>query len=128
VRSLALRVLPGRLAVCRLPGDAEVALPAARPVSALVRRDDELTVVCAESWEPAGARVQGGWRALEVAGPFDLTGVTGVLAGLAGALAQAGVSVFAISSFDTDVLLVQEEALDRAVGALRGAGHFVSEG
>jgi uncharacterized protein len=113
--------------VCRLPGDAEVALGAALPVSAAVRREDEVTVVCAESLVPAGARVQGGWRALEVAGPFDLTGVTGVLAALSSALADAGVSVFAVSSFDTDVLLVQEDALARAVDALRSAGHEVRD-
>jgi uncharacterized protein len=121
----ALVVLPGRLAVCRLPEDADAALRPARPVSALVRRAGELTVVCAEDDAPAGARVQGGWRALEVAGPFELTGVTGVLAGLAAPLAQAEVSIFAMATFDTDVLLVQEDALDRALTALRAAGHTV---
>jgi uncharacterized protein len=124
----ALAVLPGRLAVCRLPEGSSTELPAARPVSALVRRAGELTVVCAEDEAPAGARVQRGWRALEVDGPFELTGVTGVLAGLAAPLARAGVSVFAMATFDTDVLLVQEEALDHAVAALRAAGHRVDEG
>jgi uncharacterized protein len=123
--ALALDVLPGRLAVCRLDPDAPIALAPARPLSALVRRAGELTVVCAEDAAPPGGRVQGGWRALEVAGPFHLTAVTGVLAALAGALAAAGVSVFAVSTFDTDVLLVQEQVLDDAVAALRAAGHEV---
>ena len=122
----ALAVLPGRLAVCRLPEDTPIELPAARPVSALVARAGELTLVCAEDDAPAGARVQGGWCALEVA-CSDLTGVTGVLAGLATPLAQAGISVFAMATFDTDVLLVQEEALEHAVAALRVAGHRVDD-
>jgi uncharacterized protein len=123
----ALRVLPGRLAVCRLPAGTPTELPAARPVSALVVRAGELTVVCGEDHAPAGARVQGGWRALEVAGPFELTGVTGVLAGLAAPLARAGISIFAMATFDTDVLLVQEDALEHAVAALRAAGHRVDD-
>jgi hypothetical protein len=125
VSGLALTVLPGRLAVCRLPDRALAPAPAA-PLGAVIRRGDELTVVCAEEDAPADASsVQGGWRALEVAGPFDLTSVVGVLASLAGPLADAGVSVFVVSTFDTDVLLVQEGALDAAVAALRAAGHSV---
>jgi len=67
-----------------------------------------------------------GWRALEVAGPLDLT-MTGVMANLAGALAGAGVSLFAVSSYDTDVLLVREAQLAAAVAALRAAGHDVAD-
>lgn len=121
-----LTVLPGRLAVCRLPAGAEApALPVARPLAAVVRRFDELTVVCAEEDAPPGARVQGGWRALELAGQFDLTGTVGVVAALAAPLAEAGVSVFVVSTFDTDVVLVQEAALEAAVAALLRAGHSV---
>jgi len=126
VSGFELTVLPGRLAVCRLPGEADApALPVARPLAAVVRRFDELSVVCAEEDAPHAARVQGGWRALEVAGPFELTGTVGVLASLAAPLGDAGVSVFVVCSFDTDVLLVQEEALAAAIGALRAAGHAV---
>lgn len=124
--SLELTVLAGRLAVCRLPPGADAPAPAPRPLAARVRRADELTVVCSEDDAPAGARVEGGWRALEVAGPFELTSVVGVLASLAAPLAGAGVSVFVVSTFATDVLLVQESALDAAVAALREAGHRVS--
>ena len=125
---LALTVRPGRLAVCRLAEDAEAPAPLP-PLGAVVRRGSELTVVCGEDDAPAGASsVQGGWRALEVAGPFELTSVVGVLASLAAPLADAGVSVFVVSTFDTDVLLVQEGALDAAVAALRRAGHSVVVG
>ena len=54
--------------------------------------------------------------------------MTGVLAGLTAPLAAAGISIFAISTYDTDYLLVREDDLARAVRALRDAGHSISEG
>ena len=65
-----------------------------------------------------------GWRALAVAGPLDF-GLTGILASLASPLAAAGVSIFAISTYDTDYVLVREQALAVAIDALRAAGHDV---
>ena len=64
---------------------------------------------------------------LAVRGPLDFT-ITGVLAALAAPLATAGISIFAVSTYDTDYLLVREHELDRAVRALREAGHIISGG
>jgi hypothetical protein len=115
-----LRVLPGRYAVCRL--DADGVAPAA--FFSVTRTADELSVVCAEEVAPEGAKCERGWRILQVAGPLEFS-LTGVLAAIAMPLAKSGVSIFAISTFDTDYVLVKEEALERAVEALRGAGHRV---
>lgn len=82
-------------------------------------------MVCAESDAPAGAPCERGFRIFEVAGPLDFS-LTGVLAAIAAPLAQVGVSIFAISTFDTDYVLVREHDLAKAVEALRGAGHRVS--
>ena len=71
---------------------------------------------------PADVRREGGWRALRVAGLLDF-GLTGVLASLVGPLADAGVPVFALGTFDTDWLLVRAGDLERALDALRAAGH-----
>jgi hypothetical protein len=65
-----------------------------------------------------------GWRCLQVAGPLDFS-LTGVLASLASCLAEAKVSIFAISTYDTDYLLVQAEDLETAIRALRAAGHEI---
>jgi hypothetical protein len=69
--------------------------------------------------------VERGWRALKVAGPLDFS-LTGVLASLACPLAEAGISIFAISTFDTDYLLVRAETLARAIQVLGEFGHTVT--
>jgi hypothetical protein len=73
---------------------------------------------------PAGAKVDEGWRLLTVRGPLEFT-LTGIMASLAGSLAAAGVPIFAMSTFDTDHILVKETDLQRAINALREAGHEV---
>lgn len=89
----------------------------------IARTPDELSVVCPESTIPGSVARDSGWRCLKVRGPLDLS-LTGVLASLVGPLAEAGISVFAISTYDTDYLLVKE--LARAVALLRANGHHVS--
>jgi len=124
-RALRLRVLPERLAVARLAASA--ALPAWADGPGLVsvtRRGGELSIVCAEGRVPADVRAERRWRALEVAGPIAFDQV-GVLHALTGPLARAAVSLFALSTFDTDLVLVREETVERAVEALRAAGHRV---
>lgn len=122
-----LRVLDGAFAVCRLdPGDA--VLPAwfalDAPFACATRRADELSLVCPEDAVPGDVLAERGWRALEVEGPMDLA-LTGVLARIAGPLAAADVPVFALATYDTDVVLVPGARLDDALAALRGAGHDV---
>ena len=82
-------------------------------------------MVCSEEAVPPDVQADRGWRLLAVHGPLDLS-MVGVLAGLATTLARADVSIFAISTFDTDYLLVRENDLDRALDALRAASHAVS--
>jgi hypothetical protein len=118
-------LLPGRLTVARLPGAA--ALPAWADGTGFVsitRREGELSIVCADERVPADVQAERGWRALQVEGPLDFQ-MVGVLHALTGPLARAGISVFAVATFDTDVLLVREETLSRAVDALREAGVVV---
>ena len=92
--------------------------------SSVTRTPEELSVVCSQRQVPNGVRHKGGWRALAVAGPLDFA-MTGVLASLATPLADAGVSIFAIATFDTDWLLVQAIDLERTVQVLETAGHRI---
>ena len=120
-------LLPGRLAVARLPGTA--APPAwaeGKGLVSITRREGELSIVCADERVPQDVRAERGWRALEVAGTIDFQ-VVGLMHALTGPLARAGISVFTIATFDTDVLLVREATLARAVDALGEAGCPVDE-
>jgi len=92
----------------------------------VTRTSDELSVVCLADRVPSGVATETGWRALKVKGPFALSEI-GVLATLAAPLALAKVSLFPISTFDTDYLLVSEKQLDVAIAALKDAGHSVEE-
>lgn len=120
---LTLRILPDTLAVCRMPaGDPPPAwLDWCDPLLAVLRRGPELSIVCRVERLPApvppGLTIEAGWRALEVQGPLDFA-LVGILADLSGRLAQAGVSLFALSTFETDLVLVRAPNLPRAVDAL----------
>jgi hypothetical protein len=114
--------------VARLPGTAEVPGWAWGPggLVSVTRRGDELSIVCAEGRVPVEVRAERAFRALEVQGPIPFE-VVGVLRALAVPLGEAGISIFAIATYDTDVILVREADLVRAAEALRGAGHEVAE-
>lgn len=123
--SLRLTVVDVALAVCRLdPTDPVPAWATEGPFVSVTRTPGELSVVCRDDAVPDGVRAERGWRALRVDGVLDFS-LVGVLARLATPLANAGVSVFAVSTFDTDYLLVKEADLAAAVEALREAGHVV---
>lgn len=125
-RRFTLDVLPGEFAVCRLAADAPVpAWATGGPFVSVTRTADELSVVCPAAGVPTGARHEPGWRCLRLAGPIPFTEV-GVLAALLAPLATAGVGVFAVSTFDTDYILVKAADLGRATDALRGADYAVT--
>jgi hypothetical protein len=127
VRTLSLTLLPERLAVCRLdPLDTGAPLPQPTPGNlwSVTRTADEVSVVLPEEEALPEWKIEPGWRGFKVAGPLAF-GLTGVVSSLTQPLAQAGVPVFVISTFDTDYLLVKEENLDRAREVLAVAGHEV---
>ena len=123
---IELALLSGVYAVSKLRPDA--AIPEWATGSSFcstTRTPHELSIVCDEGRVPADVTMQGGWRALMVKGPLDFE-LTGVLASLATPLAAAGISVFAIATYETDYILIRDRDLHRAVVALRDAGHTVS--
>ena len=90
----------------------------------ITRTEDELSVVCPEEAVPEDEHSEGGWRVLRLEGPFEFSEV-GVLASVVGPLAEADVSVFAVSTYDTDYVLVKAKQLEAAVSALRARGHEI---
>lgn len=120
---LHLVKLESPLSVCKLAAPPEH-LPS-EGFYAITRTDEELSVVCETQSAPKSViACEDGWRALKVLGPLDF-GLVGILARISTTLAKAGVPLFAISTFDTDYVLVKEENLPTAVEALRNARFLV---
>jgi hypothetical protein len=120
---LKFRVLGELLAVCRLAANADIPeWVEARKFHCVTRTADELSIVCIENNLPEDVIAERGWVALKLEGPFPFA-MTGVLASFLQPLAQARVPIFAISTFDTDYVLLKQQDMERALAALRAAGH-----
>ena len=120
-----LTILPEILSICRLDKDA--AIPAwalASRFFSLTKTAEELSVVAPQAQVPEGVKRDAGWRCLKVEGPLDLS-ATGVLASLTGPLAEEGISVFAVSTYDTDYLMVKQKNLKKAVLVLSRNGYQI---
>src|SRR5258708_3207552 len=124
-RHLELSLLPERFAISRLGADSPIPAWATQgPFFSVTRTGDELSVVTVLSLVPVGVQSQPGWPLLTVHGPFSLSEL-GLLAALASPLAETKISLFAVSTFDTDYLLVASETLSTAIAALQRAGHTI---
>jgi len=123
---MKLVVLEDELAVARLGATDPIPAWAAQgSISSVTRTADELSVVCAAAAIPPHATAERGWRCLRVAGRLDFS-LTGVLASIVDPLAASEVSVFAISTYDTDYVLVREQCLTKAIECLGAVGHEVT--
>ncbi len=120
---LRFRQLPGTYAIVRLGPDAPVPDWATRgDFTSVSRSADELSIVCAAYHIPREIASAPRWNCFKLEGPFPFS-QTGVLLSFIEPLSNKGVPVFAISTYDTDYVLVQEECMGRAVDLLRKAGH-----
>ena len=108
--------------MCRLDRQARWPAWARGAFVSVTATEDELSVVCAAAGVPPAVTAEREWRVLKIVGPFAFTTV-GVLASLAAPLAQAGVSLLAIATYDTDYLLVKGDSLEKAIATLVAAGH-----
>jgi uncharacterized protein len=124
---LPLELLPDTLAICRFSADAAVPVWAASPAPFLTvsRTPEELSITALQSRVPDGVRCERDYQALRVKGtlPPDLVGI---LLSIAEPLANAGLSIFAISTYDTDYVLLQLRDVPAGLAALRKAGHQIS--
>ena len=120
---MELELLAPRFAVCRLTDGSDVEL--CKPFTFFARTDREISCVCpAESIPAHAAAVEGGWRGLRVSGSLDFA-LVGVLSKIAAILAAVEISIFVVSTYDTDYLFVKEETLAKAVAALKSAGYLI---
>ena len=125
--SLQLSVFPNQYAICKLSDSRDI--PAWNPgldLLGVIYSKDEITIICEESYVPSNAMVEYGWRLLEVVGSLDFN-LVGILAGLTSALAKVNVSVFVLSTYRTDFMMVKEQDLTDAINGLTAEGYRVVE-
>lgn len=118
-KKLILRVLPEKLAVCHFGKAAPLPEWAVHnnDFFSVTKTQDELSVVCLEDKIPKNVMAEHGWRAFKIEGPIDMYSV-GVIASVSAPLAKAGISIFDISTYETDYILVEEKNLKKAKKAL----------
>lgn len=122
-KSYKLRLLPERFSINKLPQFEELPHIFAKGDNCfIVRTDKELSIICPEFMAPNSVQQVGGWRCIRVQDDYDLSEI-GVLAAILDPLAEAGISILAFSSFETDHIFIMEEKLVDAVQALQKAGH-----
>jgi hypothetical protein len=124
---LPLELLADTLAICRLDAGAPLPRWADGPSAFLTvsRTAEELSITAVQRMVPADARCERDYRAFRVRGPLPLD-LIGILAAIADPLAEAGLSIFAISTYDTDYVLVKSRDLPTALEALERAGHRIT--
>lgn len=123
--SRTLSLLPEYFAICRLAPDSPIpdwTMPRQASFFAITQTKEELSVICPQQQVPADVIANTGWRCLKLEGPFEL-GEPGVLASLVMPLAQAGISVFAEATYDTDYLLVNQ--IENAIHTLERMNHRI---
>ena len=122
-----LILLPGTYAICRLAPDAQHPKWAASDIFCSVTyTQDECSIICPIQNVPSNVQTESSWRGLRVHGPLDFA-QTGVVASLAQPMAEAHISIFTISTFDTDYLFIRQENFAAACSALKNSGHHIHQ-
>lgn len=121
-KPLELEVLPQTLCVCKLSSNENIpAWALTANFYSISKTSEELSIVCEQSSVPEKIKCERKWRCFKVKGPLDF-GLTGILASIAKPLAENSISIFSISTFDTDYVLVKKDTLNLAIQVLIKSG------
>ena len=118
---MTLQILKDRYAVCKAEKPAR--LINSEDFFSVTVTKDEVSIVCTEKHIPAGCEVQAGFRAMRIKGILDFS-LTGIIARISGILAQRDISIFVVSTYDTDYIFVKEEDMEKCVKALEENGYI----
>jgi len=122
---LTFMILQETFVICRLDRDAPIPDWAVQGnLYSVTRTKDELSIVCPLINVPKGIVCDQGWSCLKVKGPLDLS-LTGIISSIASTLERENISLFSLSTYDTDYVMVKEKDLEKAIFALTEAGHHI---
>jgi uncharacterized protein len=126
-KGLTLKLVNNLFGVCRLEYNAEIPEWTHRgEFISITRTRDELSIVCLQKSIPEGIKFESDWRILKIEGPLDFS-LIGILASISTILAEKEISIFAISTYDTDYILIKEDKINIAINALIDAGYYIIE-
>ena len=119
---MKLKHLPGTYSILKLnPTDSIPSSVLNSTFFSVTKTDEELSIVCESQVAPQSENVEGNWRLLKILGPLDFS-LTGILSSIARPLAEEKISIFALSTFDTDYVMVKEDKVEMAIISLQKAG------
>ena len=122
---LDLNVLPEKLAIVQFPHNEKAPKWISGNFYSITQTAEELSIVCNQNIVPEGIKADKNWKALKVIGPLEFS-LVGILANLSTILAKSNISIFTISTYDTDYILVKNIDLEKAIKALKSAGHNIN--
>jgi hypothetical protein len=122
--NFTLELLTDTFAICRLDPDAPIPDWAQGDFVSITRTQEELSIVCRREDVRDDVQAERGWRCLRIVGKLDFS-LVGVIANITKVLADVGLSVFVMSTYDTDYFLVRQQDVDQTVGVLKDAGHYM---
>lgn len=121
---MKLLKLPYELTVCKLKSTSDIDL--CGEFYFVGRTDEEISLVCPTAAVPAGTVArEDGWKGFKICGVLDFS-LVGILADISNVLTECGISIFALSTYNTDYILVKEENFDNAAKALIAHGYDVT--
>ena len=124
-KKMKINILPSTYSICRLSPNSQIPNWTHKgSFVSITKTTEELSVVCEESQVPSDVKAESDWRILKVEGPLDFS-LTGILSRISTCLAKAKISIFAISTFDTDYIMVKSSSLNEAISSLKKEGYEV---
>ena len=124
-RQLQLSLLKDKYGICTLPNTAPIPDWAlTQSLASITRTEKELTIVCRLEILPSQYQSDLNWRCFKIDGSFDLNQI-GVISSISSPLADAGISIYVISTYDTDYFLIKEQNLEKTISVLSNSGHAI---
>lgn len=123
--NLTMRLLEEKYGVSRLEKDQPLPFWCQKgELYSITKTGEEMSIVCCEQYIPENIKCERDWRILKVEGPLDFS-LIGILASISTLLAKNNISIFALSTYDTDYILVKEKDVNNSITALRNEGYEV---